>query len=111
MSEIKNTPQDDAAIVKRVKEWLSKTPGVPLVAPYHDAISELLRICDARQDQIETLVIHVMEVEPDERRWAVELVDPDWTDHWHELSEAFHTYWNDDAARVDMVAAMLEGYK
>lgn len=58
----------------------------------------------------EDLAYSIMTSSREQMEYAVESVDPDWTDHYHgELDLAFKDYW--DGAKEEMIAALVESLK
>lgn len=41
--------------------------------------------------------------------YAVESVDPDWTDHYGDVIRAFDDYW--DSSKEEMIIALVESFK
>lgn len=61
-------------------------------------------------EQREALAYAYMTYDRDQIAYAVESVDPDWTDHYHgELNLAFDDYWG--SSKEEMIRALVEGLK
>jgi hypothetical protein len=59
--------------------------------------------------QVDTLARAVIGDSHEQKRYAVESVDPDWREHYRDLDMAFRDYWQDDDARADMITELVGG--
>lgn len=58
----------------------------------------------------EALAYSIMTSSRGQMGYAVESVDPDWTDHYHgELDLAFRDYW--EGAKEEMIESLVESLK
>lgn len=75
----------------------------------NDAIMKAAHEVTKFKRQAETLAYEMLR-DRDQRRWAVESVDPDWTDHYGDLDRAFEDYWGDEQARSDMITELCGSF-